>query len=555
MADALVYNILAGITKTASSIGYAVPQVGSPFAMTYGGAQLGAVLAAAGEVFEIGSQVKTYVSQRSLTTAGYDRRAVEWGLQQKLALLDMAQAQSQIDANKIRQQIAERELAVHAQQIADVAAVDAFLKRKFSNKALYQWMAGRLSRIFFQSYTLAFELAQSAERAYQYELGSQKTFLNYGYWDSLKKGLTSGEALMQALDQLEAAYLDGNKRPLEIERTIALSQLDPLALLRLKQSGECSFALTEKLFDEDYPGHYMRRIASLSVTIPAVIGPYQTFKASLTQMSDAVVLRPEPDTVAYLMGDADKPVPAGSLRSNWWPNQQVAISGGVNDNGMFELNSSDPRFLPFEKTGAVSTWRFSMPPQTNRFDFETITDVIFSLRYTAYDGGAAFRRNVVALPGMTAYDGTVLLPLRQYYPDAWHLFMTTHPADKKKQTLSFDVRPSVIPAHLGDALLKGFYLRLYLGDGAKVAAGSQFITFVASDAAGGSVPVTLTAQGTFPYSFTTPLDFAGVTAGTRSLIFDLDAVPSDLKKGDYLDPAKVVGVGLILDYQATINWV
>lgn len=553
MAAALAFNILASITKTASSIAYAVPQVGSPFAMTYGGQQIGAVLQAAGEVFEIGGAISTYVSQRSLTTAGYDRRTQEWQLQQKLSSLDMAQTQAQIDANTIREQIAERELAVHKQQIADVAAIETFLNRKFTNKALYQWMAGRLSRIYFQSYALAFDLARSAERAYQYELGSQKTFLNYGYWDSLKKGLTAGEALMQALDQLEAAYLNGNVRPFEIERTIALSQLDPVALIRLKQTGSCEFAFTEKLFDDDYPGHYMRQIASLSVSIPAVIGPYQNFRTTLTQLSDAVVLKPEVDAVAYLMGGGNAPVPPGSLRTNWWPNQQIAISNGMNDAGVFELNMGDRRYLPFEKTGAVSSWRLTMPPQTNHFDFATITDVILTLRYTALDGGIPLRRAVTGLPEMATYDGAVFLPLRQYYPDAWHQFMTTHP-DPNAQTLAFEVPPSVIPPHLSDVLLKGFFLQLYLADGAKVNAGASFVTFNASEAPGGSVPVPLNAQANYTYDFATPLDFAGVTTGPRTLVFDLAQVPADLKADGFLDPAKIVGIGLVLDYQATIDW-
>ncbi|HEY1749693.1 MAG TPA: neuraminidase-like domain-containing protein [Caulobacteraceae bacterium] len=555
MAAALVFNVLGSITKTASSIGYAVPQVGSPFAMTYGGQQIGAVLQAAGDVFEISSAISTYISQRSLTTAGYDRRAEEWELQKTLSSLDMAQAQAQIDANAIRQQIAARELVVHKQQIADNAAIAAFLQRKFTNKTLYQWMAGRLSRLFFQSYTLAFDLGRSAERAYQYELGSNRTFLDFGYWDSLKKGLTSGESLTQALDQLDAAYLGGNVRGFEIERTIALSQLDPVALIRLKQTGVCEIALTEKLFDDDYPGHYMRQIASLAVSIPAVIGPYQNIRATLTQLSDTVVLKANVDAVAFLIGASEKTVPADALRTNWWPSQQIAISNGMNDAGVFELSFGDKRYLPFERTGAVSNWRLAIPPQTNLFDVATINDVILTLRYTALDGGGAFRRDVTALPQMGSYAGAVFLPLRQYYPDAWRQFIGARPADKVAQTLAFEVPPSVIPRHLTDVKLKGFYLQLYLADGAKVTDGAKFITFNATDTQ--AVPVTLTAQGSFPYAFPDQAepDFAGVTAGARSLVFTLGDVPKDLKTKDgYLDPDKVVGVGLVLDYIATINW-
>lgn len=556
MARALVFNILAGITKTAASIGYAIPQAGSPFAMTYGGAQIGAVLTASGEVFELASAVATYVSQRSLTTAGYERRTEEWQLQQKLSQLDMAQAQSQINANAIRQQIAARELVIHKQQIANTAANEAFLRRKFTNKALYQWMVGRLSRLYFQSYTLAFDLARSAERAYQYELGSSKTFLDYGYWDSLKKGLTAGESLTQALDQLDAAYLDGNVRGLEIERTIALSQLDPVALMRLKEWGVCEIALTEKLYDDDYPGHYMRQIASLAISIPAVIGPYQNFRATLTQLGDAVVLKPKANTVAFLLGASSKPVAADELRTNWWPSQQVAISSGLNDAGVFELNFADRRYLPFERTGAVSNWRLSIPPQTNHIDLSTITDVILTVRYTALDGGATFRRDVVALGPMKTYSGAVFLPLRQYYPEAWRQLMTTHPSDKKAQTLAFEVPPSVIPRHLTDVKLNGFYLQLYLGEGAQVTEGDEFITFNASDAKGGSVKVKLTAQANCQYDFSSPKpDFAGVTKDARTLVFTLADVPEKLKTKDgYLDPEKIVGIGLVLDYDAKINW-
>src|SRR6185369_4440159 len=104
--------------------------------------------------------------------------------------------------------------------------------------------------------------ARSAERAYQYELNTATAFVNFGYWDNLHKGLCAGEGLMLALNQMDKAYLDGNVRTLEIERTISLMLLQPKALLDLKSKGECQFELTEKLFDYDFPGHYCRKIKS-----------------------------------------------------------------------------------------------------------------------------------------------------------------------------------------------------------------------------------------------------------------------------------------------------
>jgi len=42
------------------------------------------------------------------------------------------------------------------------------------------------------------------------------------------------------------------------------------------------------------------------------------------------------------------------------------VSRGVDDSGLFNLDFRDERYLPFEGTGAVSSWTFSLPPDTNR---------------------------------------------------------------------------------------------------------------------------------------------------------------------------------------------
>ena len=71
------------------------------------------------------------------------------------------------------------------------------------------------------------------------------------------------------------------------------------------------------------------------------------------------------------------------------------------DNGLFELNFFwDRRYLPFEATGAVSTWEVSLPKQTNRIDFDTISDVIITLSYTALDGGEKFKQDVTSLEAL-----------------------------------------------------------------------------------------------------------------------------------------------------------
>src|SRR5208337_1214084 len=98
----------------------------------------------------------------------------------------------------------------------------------------------------------------------------------------------------------------------------------------------------------------------------------------------------------------------GRFLYNFAATQSVATSTAQNDSGMFEVNFRDERYLPFEGAGAVSQWLISMPPDCNAFDFETITDVILNLRYTARDGGAALgakARPAATLPGPQSQAG------------------------------------------------------------------------------------------------------------------------------------------------------
>ena len=68
---------------------------------------------------------------------------------------------------------------------------------------------------------------------------------------------------------MSSAYLDQNKREYELNKHVSLRQLDPLALLELKATGTCEVTLPEWLFDLDGPGHYLRRLKTVSLSIPA----------------------------------------------------------------------------------------------------------------------------------------------------------------------------------------------------------------------------------------------------------------------------------------------
>ncbi|MCT7952702.1 hypothetical protein NG798_23155 [Ancylothrix sp. C2] len=391
MGEALQPQSAATAIRGAAVAAYLLPNT---FGLANGGMQFGEAVNVGAAALDGIAGIISHRASLASTVAQFQRREEDWTFQQKMADWDTQQIETQITAAKVRVDLAKAEIDVHHKSIEQSRQVEQFFKDKFTNKDLYQWMVGRLSGLYFQTYKIALEMAYSAQKAYQYELNKDDTYLQPTYWDSYKKGLLAGESLMLGLNQLEKAYLDGSDRRLEIEKIISLRQLAPEALDKLKIERSCNFSFNEKLFALDFPSHYCRQIKTISVTIPAVVGPYQNINATLTQTSNKVLIEPDEKAVKWLLtGQGDSPE-LRILRQDWRNSQQIAISKGVNDSGLFVLNFQDDRYLPFEGTGAISDWILAMPPTKakNQIDFvDSITDVIITLSYTALEGGPTIR--------------------------------------------------------------------------------------------------------------------------------------------------------------------
>ena len=319
--------------------------------------------------------------------ANHLRRRDEWAFQSNQTLKELQQLDKQILANEIRIQITKKERLNHIQQIEQAQAVDEVMRSKFSNAELYGWMVTNLSAVHFGAYRMAHELALSAQRAAVRELGSpQLNIIRQDYWDSPQSGLLAGDRLGQDIKRLEVEYLKRNMRELEITKHISLRQLAPAALMALRAGGQCEFEIPEWLFDMDFPGHYFRRIKSVSLSIPSVVGPYTGVNGTLTLLSSK--LRESPT-----VRDGGEYGAEENYQASHLPVQSIATSTGQNDAGMFELNFRDERYLPFEGAGAVaSKWRLSLPDEFRAFDYDTISDVVLHVKYTARASSGDLKR-------------------------------------------------------------------------------------------------------------------------------------------------------------------
>ncbi|MHC1764916.1 MAG: toxin [Verrucomicrobiia bacterium] len=367
------------INVTASMLGY-LPNLtfgasgfgGSPHVTVQWGIGniISALQALAGS--EIGlSNAASFEANTALTHAGYTRRFDDAKLQERLAEKEISQVDKQIAAAELRLAIAKKELENHVIQIEDAKTFDAHMRSKYTNEELYQWQIGQISSVFFQSYRLAYDLAKRAERCLRFELGlNDSSFISFGYWDGLKKGLLSGEKLQYDLRRLESAYLEQNRREFELTKSISLGVLDPLALVKLRETGRCFFRLPEELFDLDYPGHYFRRIKSVSLTLPCVAGPYTTVSCTLRLLKNSIRTTTAGGDNGYPRNTDDAGLPADDTRfvETSIPVRAIAASSAQHDSGVFELSFRDDRYLPFEGAGAISDWSlelFSDLPSNN----------------------------------------------------------------------------------------------------------------------------------------------------------------------------------------------
>lgn len=394
---------------------------------SFGGTNMVDMMNATSTALGIAAIVNSNQGAMAGISGGYQRRQDDWDFQAASAQKELEQLDRQILAAQVRIDIARRELANHELQIENTRETDAYMRSKFTNKELYSWMVNQIAATYFQSYQLAYDMAKKAEACFRYELPLAgrpvEGFITFGYWDSLRKGLMSGDRLQFDLRKMETAYMEGHQRELELSKNISLAIHTPEALLQLQRTGSCTFRIPEELFDLDYPGHFLRRIKSVSLSIPCIAGPYTTIAATLAlgssklRMSGAVA---DPETDSRLSAP-------------------IATSTGQNDSGVFELNFRDERYLPFEGRGAIdSEWTLTLAQETQlrMFDFSTISDVLLHLRYTAREGSVALRTNrighinnlVGSAPSGTTLNGKLMpryFSLKHEYSAEWFAYSSS----------------------------------------------------------------------------------------------------------------------------------
>jgi len=458
MSGGIALQLVSQILNLAASVCYEIPNTevgaagwaGSPVTViSFGGQQFGDFATAVAK--GLNDLAGTLYQSASLSgiIANIQRRTEDWDFIRDQAETEIEMIKHQIDVAIIRSKIAQADIDNHEKQIEQREAEYEYMKSKFTNRELYDWMTGQIASLYFQAYQMAYDLAKRAERSYKFELADNNdTFISYGYWDSLKKGLLAGEKLQNDLLRMEASYLEKNKRTYELTKHVSLCMLNPFALMQLRENGTCFFNLAEEIFDLDHPGHYMRRIKSVSITIPCVAGPYSGVNAKLTLLSNSIRKTTEvgedPDSYPKRIDETDE-----RFIENLAMIQSIATSNAQNDSGLFVLDFNDMRYLPFEGAGVISSWQLELPETFRSFDYNTINDVIVTINYTSKDGGDILKTSAEGHLSIFTQNSEKkpleqLFVMKNDFSNEWHRFF--NPADDEDgQNLTINIKKMHFP--------------------------------------------------------------------------------------------------------------
>jgi hypothetical protein len=389
-------RVATGVAATATAVGAALKPIpnhlgfhagatgGLAVGAAGGGAVGGSRLEGVPEIVAIGAHalatINDSVGDAIERSEIYRRRQQEWINAAEQAKLESEHLTAQLAVHDAQTRVTALQLRQAQEAKKQAETVYAFLNKRFTNSQLYQWLNGQFSTFYYQAYDATFSLCLAAQACWQYEIADYATtFIQPAAWKDAWRGLTAGESLKLNLLRMDAAYLARNDRKLEIVKTVSVKQLpvsteeDPsinlgwdAVVARLADEGIAEFEITQAMLDTDYPGNYLRRIKRVSVSLPVTVGPYQDIRATLTQTYNAVQMNG----------------PQGALKENMRASQQIAVSTGVDDDGMFVFNFDDERYLPFEGTGAISRWALTFSAGQQDM-IASITDIIVHVRYTA----------------------------------------------------------------------------------------------------------------------------------------------------------------------------
>jgi hypothetical protein len=489
--------VVSGVSSVAAAIGGGIAgaSAGGPLGSTLGagaGAAIGALRNLGGAASALQGIASWYRTKANIAQIRASRQRMKrrWKLQRDLAKQDQRIASQQIEIAEANVDIVEQQREIAEIETNHAEQTIEFLRdEQFTTYELYDWMADVLEGVYRYFLQQAASMARLAERQLAFERQElPQQFIQSGYWRAPsegqtsisrdeqppeRRGLTGSARLLQDIYQLDQYAFRTDERKLHVSKTMSLAELAPFELQQFRQTGVLTFDTPEELFDRDYPGHYLRLIRNVSVSIIALTPPHAGVKAMLSNDGiSRVVAEGPPFRTRVIRRDPES----------------IALSSTQSETGVFQLRPEGEMLLPFEKVGVDTTWQLQMPQAANPFDYDTIADVLLTINYTALQS-YTYRQQVIKRldpeeSGEQAYS------FNDVFADQWYDLHNPEQSDTP-MTVRFETRRADFPPHLQDIEIEHVLLYYVAQDGVDTEELKTTLTFTphaGQGAVGGKAP-------------------------------------------------------------------
>lgn len=410
--------------------------------------------------------VANTTAQVASVYASLERRKQEWEYQKTLANQDIKVGNQQVKLSEDRVQIVGQEREIARMQQENAEETMTFLRNKFTNSELYDWVSNVLEGVY--SFFLQQATSTAIQAANQLAFERQELpppFIQADYWEPPtgqaqntlsggsepdRRGLTGSARLLQDIHQLDQYAFDTDSRKQQLTKNISLANYAPIAFQMFKDTGLMTFATPMEIFDRDFPGHYLRLIKRVKVSVIALIPPTEGIKATLTNIGLSR---------AVIGGDIFQNVQV--RRSP----ETVSLSSPRESTGMFELHQDSEFLNPFESQGVDTFWEFRMEKASNFFDYRSIADVLITIEYTALSS-FDYRRQVIQNLGS---DVSLNRPfsIKNQFADQWYDLHNPEYTDTP-MSVRFIVSQNDFPPNISELAIQQVALFFSFNDQEKV---------------------------------------------------------------------------------------
>lgn len=367
--------------------------------------------------------VSDSVFWQGMATLDYELGALERDIEE--LGLGVVVAQKQVESARAREAVAEQMTVVaHVKLKAAEDQLAAFSNQRFTPDVWFG-MSDFMRAASDRYLDMAVHAARLMQRAYNFELDVERSLIKTDYSQEGVDGLLGADVLLADIDSFTHDLLSSvERKKIRLKHTLSLAQRYPFQFeTKFRQSGHLEFETRLLDFERAHPGTFGARIERIEVLVDGLLPP-RGVHGSLTN-SGISRYRDQAANVKFRVHGKE------TLTFSEYDERR--------DGALFPARAEQLEL--FAGGGVGGSWILEVPPSTNDVDFRAIADVRVVFYYTArFDANLrqAVEAELLSLPG--AHQESRILPLRQFYPDAFFSF-------QENGVLTFSVLPEDLPIH------------------------------------------------------------------------------------------------------------